>query len=275
MNYTQVEFTLIHPEQSDVLMALLTQIGFESFEEKYPLLLAFIVEKDFSESAVKSIIENHAFLSGIQYTTESIAPTNWNAVWESNFQPILLNQHWSVRAGFHEPLHTTHEIVINPKMSFGTGHHATTKMMMLLMEKINFKDKSVFDYGAGTGILSIMAAKLGARPIFSIDHEEWAFRNATENYQTNGCAYVENHCGSIELVKDKKFDIILANINKNVLLESAQALKESSYSDTILLLSGILEEDQRDILSTFNALNFKEIEIVADSPWCAIKLIQS
>lgn len=275
MNYIQVEFTLIHPEQSDVLMALLTQAGFESFEEKHPILLAFIAEKDFSESVVQEILEEYEHLKGIQYTTLSIAPTNWNAVWESNFQPILLNQHWSVRAGFHEPLKTTHEIVINPKMSFGTGHHATTKMMMLLMENMPFVSKKVFDYGAGTGILSIMAAKLGARTIFSIDHEEWAFRNATENYQTNGCAFVENHCGSIELVKDKKFDIILANINKNVLLESAQALKESSYSDTILLLSGILEEDQQDILSTFNALNFKEMEIAADSPWCAIKLIQT
>lgn len=274
MEYTKLAFRIKSQEQSELLMALLSELPFESFEEVDNALHAFIKSKEFEHSKLLEIINEYEGINNIEFTETKIPATNWNEVWERNFSPIYINDLWSIRANFHESLNTKNEIIINPKMSFGTGHHATTKMMIEFMSDMNFMTKTVFDFGAGTGILSIMAFKLGALKVVALDHEEWAYRNAEENFETNSCTKIENHLGTIESLPTQKYDMILANINKNVLIESAIQLEKSSYSDTILLLSGILDSDQSDIISIFSALNFSVEEVKTNLQWCAIKFIK-
>jgi hypothetical protein len=156
-NYIQIEFQNISPSQSEILVAELSQINFEGFEENENSLRAFVNEKDFDEAALNEITTHQ----NLNFLKSNIEETNWNQVWESNFQPVSIEDFVTIRAAFHEPVkNTEHEIIITPKMSFGTGHHATTFMMIKQMREIDFKDKSVFDFGTGTGILSILAEKI-------------------------------------------------------------------------------------------------------------------
>lgn len=244
-NYIQIEFQNISTEQSDLLLAELNEIGFDGFEEGENSLKAFIASTDFDEAAVKRIGEKNA----VTFTQSEIEETNWNAVWESNFQPVVVDDFVGIRAGFHEPIKgVEHEIVITPKMSFGTGHHATTYMMIQQMREIDFTDKTVFDFGTGTGILAILAEKLGASKILAVDYDEWSIANSAENLEKNNCTK------SILKKEDnaegeEQYDIILANINKNVILDNFSALVKQIAPSGTLLLSGLLIDDENDILS--------------------------
>ncbi len=249
--YIQLEFQNISSEQSDLLIAQLSEIGFDGFEEGENSLKAFIPANDFIGAAVKEI----AASQNLSFTQTTIEETNWNAVWESNFQPVIVDDFvirtpWvGIRADFHDPLvGVEHEIVITPKMSFGTGHHATTFMMIQQMKDIDFNNKTVFDFGTGTGILAILAEKLGASKIVAVDYDEWSIENAEENL-------VRNNCSKFSLKKsdnasgDGQYDIILANINKNVILDNFSLLVKQLSPKGTLLLSGLLEADESDILS--------------------------
>ncbi|MDZ4810741.1 MAG: 50S ribosomal protein L11 methyltransferase [Bacteroidota bacterium] len=243
-NYIQIEFQTISSEQSDLLIAQLSEIGFDGFEEEEKSLRAFIPENDFIEAAVKEITVSH----NLSFTQSTIEETNWNAVWESNFQPVVVDDFVGIRADFHESLTgVEHEIVITPKMSFGTGHHATTFMMIQQMREIDFASKSVFDFGTGTGILSILAEKLGAAKIFAVDYDEWSIENAEENLKRNNCSKFELKKAD-NAAGEKQYDIILANINKNVILDNFSSLVKQLAPTGILLLSGLLETDETDIL---------------------------
>lgn len=242
-NYFQITFADIEPEQSDVLIAHLSEAGFDGFEEGEKSLKAFIPE----QSLDRSILNNIAGKYNFGYEEQLIPEQNWNEVWESNFQPVVVDDFVAILAGFHEPVKgVEHEIVITPKMSFGTGHHATTHMMIEQMRTIDFHGKTVFDFGTGTGILSILAEKLGAKAIIAVDNDDWSIANTKENCAGNNCSRIEIQKADAVL-SGQLFDIILANINKNVILGNISALAGQLSAGGTLLLSGLLEEDEVDI----------------------------
>lgn len=241
--YLQITVTHFAQEQQEIIMAALMNIGYEGIEETETALNAFIPENDFDEKELIALQQSFSF----QFAVTTIPEQNWNAVWESNFEPVVVDDFVAVRAGFHAAVSgVEHEIVITPKMSFGTGHHATTYMMVQQMREINFKDKKVFDFGTGTGILAILAEKRGALSVFAIDNDEWSINNAAENINTNHCTKIKLEQADT-VPQNQQYDILLANINKNVILENLQALKLLMNKGAILLLSGLLKEDENDI----------------------------
>ena len=226
-------------ERREILMALLAQLGFEAFEERESTLVACISESLFDSSTTKEVLQDHSN----DYSIETVAPRNWNAEWERQYQPVVIDDFAAIRAHFHEPVKTVqHEIVITPKMSFGTGHHATTRQMMLAMKAIDFAGKKVFDYGTGTGVLAILASMLGADEIDAMDIDDWCIENTTENLQRN---YIENVIvlKGEQPVQGQQYDVLLANINRHILLEQMANMSAVLKSEGILLMSGFYEED--------------------------------
>jgi ribosomal protein L11 methyltransferase len=251
--YVQLEFKNISGDQSDILIALLNDIGFDGFEEEKSNLKAFIPEVNFDKSIFQKSIEPFQ----ISFSKTIIEETNWNQLWESSFEPVVVDNFVAVRADFHEPIKDVkYEIIITPKMSFGTGHHATTYMMMMQMREVNFKNKIVFDFGTGTGVLAILAEKLGAKKIIAIDNDEWSIENANENIKRNSCIAIELQLTNTADVKSR-FDIILANINKNVILENLEFLTKQLLPGGKMLFSGLLTGDEKEILSKCNKLGLK------------------
>ncbi|MFP5041911.1 50S ribosomal protein L11 methyltransferase [Parasediminibacterium sp. JCM 36343] len=251
----------------DVLVGELSEIGFDGFEEVEDGLKAFATESSFDEIELQLITNRH----GVAYTKAAIPEQNWNALWESNFEPITVDDFVGVRAGFHDTIPgVEHEIVITPKMSFGTGHHATTFMMMQLMHGIDFKNQSVFDFGSGTGILAILAEKLGANNILAVDYDDWCIENATENV-------LANNCSAITILKadnanlGRAFDIVLANINKNIILDNMEALAKSAVRNGKILLSGLLETDEADILAAAALQGWSHLQTVKKNNWIAMQ----
>jgi ribosomal protein L11 methyltransferase len=273
--YIQIEFKDISTEQSDLLIAQLSEIGYSGFEEEENNLKAFIPANDFIKTALKEIADTQN-LSFVQSTIEE---TNWNAEWESSFQPVIVDDFVGIRADFHKPITARpddpfgrgvkHEIVITPKMSFGTGHHATTYMMIERMKDIDFAGKTVFDFGTGTGVLAILAEKLGARKIVAVDNDEWSIENAAENFKRNGCSKFELRKAD-DAAGEEQYDIILANINKNVILDNFSALAKQLASSGILLLSGLLQTDETDILAEASKFSLKFGKITANNNWISL-----
>ena len=262
-NYIQINIEINNPQQSEMLIAQLSQSGFDGFEENENLLSAYIKEDAFNEADLREIIDQHQ----LKFSRSLIAQKNWNEEWEKNFEPVTIDDFVTIRAGFHPPsVNVEHEIVITPKMSFGTGHHATTFMMMQQMRSINFKDKLVFDFGTGTGILSILAEKLGATKVVAIDNDEWSINNAIENVETNHCKKILLNLSNKPIQK-QQFDIVLANINKNVILQYLQVLKDALLPNGHLLVSGLLFNDEADILFTANKLQLKHIITTVRDKW--------
>ncbi len=233
------------PGDDELLIALFSMEGYLGFEERDGNeIRAFIDSKYFDENILLKISSNIHF----QWTKSILPKTNWNKVWESNFQPVLVDDYCGIRADFHEPLsNVKHEIIITPKMSFGTGHHATTYMMIQSLQDLNVKNKKVFDFGTGTGVLAILAGKEGASEIFAIDNDEWSVLNASENILRNNA-----HRIKIELsenpVCQQYFDIILANINKHIIIESLPSLSKQLNPSGLIICSGFMQQDVDDII---------------------------
>lgn len=242
-DYIEISFRPVDGPKAELLIAALTGVKFEGFEEVDDTLKAYIREEDFDLEELNAIAEANE----ISYGMSTIEETNWNAVWESNFDPVVVDDFVAVRAAFHKPISSVeHEIVITPKMSFGTGHHATTYMMMEQMRTLDIKGKSVFDFGTGTGVLAILAAKLGAAEVVGIDNDDWSITNALENVENNNAKHVKIKKGE-SAAGEGSFDIILANINKNVILDNLVDLKAHLKQGGYLLLSGLLGTDEADI----------------------------
>ncbi|MBN8685369.1 MAG: 50S ribosomal protein L11 methyltransferase [Chitinophagales bacterium] len=243
-NHIEITIPVAETELQQVLIARLADTGFEGFEETDLLLKAFIPEAEYREEELRAIIKEY----NLSFTKTVIESQNWNAVWESNFDPVVVDDFVAVRAGFHKPVAGVEkEIVITPKMSFGTGHHATTFMMMRQMRALDFGGKKIIDFGTGTGVLAILAEKMGAADVIAIDYDDWSIDNARENCINNTCSHVhlqlaDNAAGA------GKADIILANINKNVILDNLEHLKNSLNKNGVLLLSGLLITDEADIV---------------------------
>jgi len=267
MNYVEISVRTADKALQDILIAQLAAVNYYGFAEDDDMFKAYINDADFDELELRSVLGPH----GLDYTHATIAEQNWNELWESNFDPITVDDFAGIRAGFHEPLtQVQHEIIITPKMSFGTGHHATTWMMMKEMQGIDFTGKTVFDFGTGTGILAILAEKLGASGVLAIDYDEWCIENAAENLGTNQCKHITIEKGDNADVK-QPFDIILANINRNIIEDNIEHLATNLSNNGVLLLSGLLMEDELPIVKQVEALGLKHIHTVNRNGWIAIR----
>lgn len=275
-NIIYIEYTfIVSPVQptSDILIAELGEIGFESFVENEDGVLAYIQKNDWEESRIDEveILKNENF--EISYKIKEIEQENWNATWEENFKPIQVDNACVVRAPFHDAPNVDYDIVIEPKMSFGTGHHETTFMMLKHILENDFTGKSVLDMGSGTGVLAILAAMKGATPVEAIDIDNWCYLNAKENVERNGFPNIQVLEGDASLLKSKKFDVIIANINRNILLADIPVYAKSLNSGGSLFLSGFYQEDLSMITSKCeeHSLNFeKKIE---KNNWVAAKYV--
>ncbi len=246
----QIEISTEDETLKEKLIAQLTSIGFEAFEEMPTSLKAFIPAEHFVK------VELLAILGDLSFEVIEIEKQNWNELWESNFEPVQVDSFVGIRASFHEAIKgVEHEIVITPKMSFGTGHHATTYLVMKAMQSLFLKGKTVFDFGTGTGILAILAEKLGAKEIIAIDNDDWCIENATENIHINHCLNILIEKGNTAKI-EKKFEIILANINKHIILENISFLNQALQNGGTILLSGLLVEDEEDILKACESVGW-------------------
>jgi ribosomal protein L11 methyltransferase len=259
----------------EIFTAELAEIGFDIFEETELGLDAFIPKENYSKADVQEIVQKYEPLTSVQFVTSEVQKENWNVDWEKNYDPIEVEGRCRVRATFHEPkLEFTYEIVITPKMSFGTGHHATTYNMLSLEMDFDFNGKSVLDVGTGTGILAIMAKKLGAEHIEATDVDEWCLENSLENFELNGLKGVVVHRGLIEklTLQKENYDVVLANINKNVLLDEIQRYAKLLSDKGHLFLSGFYEKDIHDIEMVASKHNLSIKKRVIKDNWAALLL---
>ena len=249
----------------ELLIAELAGIGYEGFEESGLALKAYIPEANFSNNKLNKLSSQYHFT----HSKSIIYKQNWNEVWESNFEPVQVADFVGIRAGFHPPFNgVAHEIIITPKMSFGTGHHATTYTVMQMMQELDWKGKSVFDFGTGTGILAILAEKLGAAKVLAVDNDDWCIENALENISINQCKLIDIQ--KVDSLKfNDTFNIILANINKNIILDNLHFLSEALSQDGQLLLSGLLKEDEIDILAACHSLGLQHQKTLTRNGWIA------
>lgn len=247
-NYLEFDFK-ISPLQpwNEILMAELIEIGFDSFTEEHEGILAYIQKDLFNEEALKEInLFQHDEVK-ISYTFQEMPNINWNEEWEKNFEPIYIDEKVLIRAEFHAPDPKLHEIIIQPKMSFGTGHHPTTHLMIQQMLNMDFKDKTVLDMGCGTSVLAIFAKQKGAGKTVAIDIDEWSVENSIENAERNNVE-LEISQGTAEHLGKENFDIILANINRNILISDIPTYVSVLNKGGQLLLSGLCFFDVDDIL---------------------------
>ncbi|MBO0939435.1 50S ribosomal protein L11 methyltransferase [Fibrella sp. HMF5335] len=275
MNYTELQLTL-DPDFADILTAELAELGFESFTETDEGINAYIPEPDFDAEAVAEVVARYSGQTAIGYVVNSLEKTNWNAEWEQNYQPIEVvtegGMSARVRASFHAPDGAfTYDLVINPKMSFGTGHHETTHMMMQHQLGLDHVGKAILDVGSGTGILAILGLKLGAANALAFDIEEWAVENAIENASLNDCQQMRVFQGTIAGVDAaEQFDIILANINRNVLLAEIPTYVRHLKPGGQLLVSGFYETDSPDIQQTAGAVGLTKVGYLTRNQWASV-----
>ncbi len=254
-NYLEFNFK-IQPLQpwNEILMAELIEIGFDSFTEEHDGILAYIQNGIFNEEELKNVWLLNSEDVSIAYTYQEMPNINWNEEWEKNFEPIYVADKVLIRAEFHEPNPNLHEIVIQPKMSFGTGHHPTTHLMIQQMLEMDFSGKNVLDMGCGTSVLAIFAAQKGAKRVVAIDIDEWSVENSVENAQRNGVE-LEISQGTAENLGSENFDIILANINRNILISDIPTYVSVLEKGGQLLLSGLCFFDVDDILQVCTEQN--------------------
>ncbi len=234
---------------TEILIAELGNAGFESFVETEKGVNAFIQKQEWNNNILDHIHVLHSGEFSIQYTYEEIEQVNWNKEWENNFNPIVVDDICSVRAPFHEKPNVEYDIIIEPKMSFGTGHHETTHMMLQHILETDLKNKKALDMGCGTGVLAILSELRGAGPIDAIDIDNWCYLNTIENVERNNCQNIKTYEGDVSLLKGKSYDIIIANINRNILLNDIQYYAKSLLPNGKLFLSGFYKEDL-DMIST-------------------------
>lgn len=273
MNYIKVDFTIRPPEPfRDILIASLSEAGFESFMETETGLQAFIAESSFDRTFLDEMNLLKNDLAVVSYNIETIAEQNWNAAWESDFHPIEVGDQCRIRAPFHASRDVHYEIIVAPKMSFGTGHHETTWLMMKQMLDLNINGKSVLDMGTGTGVLAILAAKMGAAEVVAIDNDDYAFENALENVALNQPVDIAVEKGAADQINGRTFQVILANINKNVLLHDMQTFTDALEKEGKLLLSGFFESDVTDLVRKAESCGLRLHRKSEKNHWAVLEL---
>ncbi len=271
MNYIELTVSAKDTEQAEIIMADLSDFPFDSFNEENGSLKAYIRETDFD--AVRNQVSSYLNTRGVRYTESTIPATNWNAVWEANFEPIVVDDRCYIRAPFHPKRpEYEYEIVIMPKMSFGTGHHATTCLMVSALLGLEVQGLHGLDMGSGTGILAILAAMRGAAQVDAIDNDEWAYENGSENVKANGVDdRVRTSLGDASLLGRDTYDFILANINRNILLADMQRYVEALHSNGTLIMSGILEADIPAIEAEARRLGLAPEKRNLRNGWAAVR----
>jgi len=272
MAHIEISIHNINTNQIEILIAQLSEMSFDGFEELDNSLKAYIKEENFSADLLQTLID----ANNLTYSKSIINEINWNENWEISFQPISVlhfNQESIfafIRANFHEPNpNATFDLLITPKMSFGTGHHATTFQMIEQMSLIDFGNKSVIDFGTGTGLLSILAEKMGANSILAIDNDDWSINNASENINSNQCSKI-NLIKAESCLFDIKADIILANINLNVIIENLNNIKKAAKPKAIIVFSGILVDDESKIIKVLHDHEFIISSVSSKNNWLLI-----
>ena len=270
--YIEYNFTFSPKEPiSEILIAELGSVGFESFVETENGVTAYIQKTDWNAEILADVfvLNSDEFL--IEYNQNEVPQTNWNAEWEKNFSPIQVDDLVSIRAPFHENPNLKYDIVIEPKMSFGTGHHETTHMMVQHLLQLDLENKKVLDMGCGTGILAIFAEMKGAKPLDAIDIDNWCYENSVENVTRNNCKNISVYEGDATLLVDKKYDVIIANINRNILLMDMKVYTNCLQEGGILLLSGFYEQDIPVIDAEVIKYGLKLEKFIQRNNWVALK----
>ena len=272
MNYIEYDFTVSPLEMgSEILIAELAEVGFDSFVDTPTGIKAYISKDSWNEQILEDIylLGNPEFT--ISYQITEIEQVNWNEEWEKNFSPIVVEDLCTVRANFHPAPNTPYDIVITPKMSFGTGHHETTYMMLQQLLSLSLESMKVLDMGCGTGILAIMAALRGARDITAIDIDPWCVENASENVQQNDCSFITIKEGDVSLIAGEHYNLILANINRNILLSDIPAYAQTLLPKGLLLVSGFYEEDLAAIKEKCQEVGLTYISHIERNRWVSAK----
>ncbi len=276
MNYVEVSFAIepLLPGR-EVLIAELSEMGFESFVETEEGLQAYIQAPEFTPETLQELSFLQVENTTITHWVKEIEDQNWNAVWESNYPPIVVNDQCIVKAPFHtNEAAYPYEILIAPKMSFGTGHHDTTSLMLGTLLTMELEGLSVLDMGCGTGVLAILAAKKGAAPIEAIDIDEWAYNNTLENIRLNNCVDIAVDKGDVNLLEGKTFNIILANINKNVLLSDIKHYVDALSVGGNLLMSGFFDVDIPAIQTSAEHLGLELTHQKVQNSWAVVRFIK-
>lgn len=258
---------------TEILLAELGETDFESFVETENGLEAYIRKELWTEDILTDIQILHSPEFKIAYTTEEIDQVNWNEEWEKNFEPIDVDGSCYVRAPFHPEKGANYEIVIEPKMSFGTGHHETTHMMIQHLLETDLQGKKTLDMGCGTAILAILAEMKGAKPIDAIDIDNWCYLNSIENAERNNCSHITVYEGDAALLKGKRYDVIIANINRNILLADMQQYADCLNDNGTLLLSGFYEEDIPAIDASCTEKGLKQVKKFKKNNWVSLKYV--
>lgn len=270
--YIEYHFTVSPKEPgTEILIAELGAVGFESFVENEQGVIGYIQKEDWNTTLLDAIFILNSDEFIIQYTKNEVEQTNWNAEWEKNFKPIQVDDLVSIRAPFHENPHLKYDIVIVPKMSFGTGHHETTHMMVQHLLALDLENKKVLDMGCGTGILAIFAEMNGANPIDAIDIDAWCYENSLENIARNNCSHIAVFEGDSALLINKKYDVIIANINRNILLDDMSIYTNCLHENGVLLLSGFYQEDISVIDAEVSKYNLQLESFIERNNWVALK----
>jgi len=273
-NYLEFNFK-INPLQpwNEILMAELIEIGFDSFTEEHDGILAYIQKEQFKEEDLKNLhLLNNPEIE-ISYEYSEMPNINWNEEWEKNFEPIDVDGNCHVRAPFHPKTNAEFDIVIEPKMSFGTGHHETTHMMIQHLLEIDVTGMKSLDMGCGTAILAILAEMKGAQPIDAIDIDNWCYLNSIENAERNNCKHITVYEGDASMLIDQKYDLIIANINRNILLNDMQSYVNCLLPNGILLLSGFYEEDIPFIDASCTEKGLTYVKKFQRNNWVSLKYV--
>ena len=257
----------------DILVAELGLLQFESFAETEHGVIAYIPKSDWNPNILHNVPVLNSGEFTIVYNKEVIEPINWNKEWESNFEPIEIDNTVSIRAPFHEEGKLKYNILIEPKMSFGTGHHETTHLMVKHLLKIDLEDKKVLDMGCGTAILAILAEMRGATLLDAIDIDPWCYENSMENTARNNSQNIKVYKGDVALLKDKKYDVIIANINRNILLQDMKQYAASLSENGVLLLSGFYSEDIPIIEEEANKYKLTKDLVLERNNWIGVRFI--
>ena len=257
----------------EILQAYLVSLPFEALQEEEDHVIAYVKSTEDLIYSMDTALDDLREVVDLEYSRSVVPDQNWNEQWESNFDPVIVDDICCIKADFHDiQPDVNYTITINPKMAFGTGHHETTYMMIEAMDKLELKDASVFDFGCGTGILAILAEQMGATSIYGIDYDEVAVDNAKENKEVNQSKLCVFECASSVDIPVEKYDIILANINRKVLLEHAAVLSFVLKEAGTLLLSGILKEDRALVIERYEANGFKIQEELEKGEWLCVSM---
>lgn len=272
MNHLELKL-ILSPEYTEIMIAELAELGYESFVETDEGLDAYISDSEFSEEKLRKLLSRYESATPIDFSWHRLEKKNWNAEWESNYAPIEVGDAVRVRALFHEPdARFRHELVITPKMSFGTGHHETTWLVMNEQLSLPHTSRAVLDVGCGTGILAILARKLGAAELLAFDIEEWAVENTRENFSLNEATdQAEVFQGTIaDVPPDRRFGGILANINRNILLNEVSRYAQYLTSDGWLVVSGFYETDAPDVIAKAESIGLTFQRMNTRNQWAMV-----